>query len=371
MVLLATPDSLFRIATGDGAVRRRVRAPGPVVSPWIRMRDALVAGTADSLVVAIDPDSLTTRWKVRLDAPVMDSPAVAGDTVYAATRRGTLYRVLPGTPARAERIVELDWPITAPVTVVHGLILLGGADGTIRALDPNGTERWRITPLAPDRARDPCRSTTAWWRWAAEGTCIGSADEPPRHRVPGLGLAAAPATAAAQDSPPLVRYGKWLLAAGAVGFNLLAAESHQNADDAFNTLEHLCFENFDRCDLGPDGTYLNPQIEALYQTSLHYDRETEDLAHHRRDGARRLRDDVRLGAHSSHRQAGQHPIRAGSAEPEAWDRDRTADCLVGPAGSGARPSAGPEQLDRPGIATHRPLPQPLVLRPLQRRVGAR
>ena len=79
----------------------------------------------------------------------MDSPAVAGDTVYAATRRGTLYRVLPGTPARAERIVELDWPITAPVTVVHGLILLGGADGTIRALDPNGTERWRITLWRP------------------------------------------------------------------------------------------------------------------------------------------------------------------------------------------------------------------------------
>ena len=59
-----------------------------------------------------------------------------------------------------------------------------------------------------------------------------------------------------------------------MGFNLLAAESHQNADDAFNTLEDLCFEDFDRCDLGPDGTYLNPQIEALYQTSLHYDRET-------------------------------------------------------------------------------------------------
>jgi len=89
-----------------------------------------------------------------------------------------------------------------------------------------------------------------------------------------LGLTVAPATAAAQDSPPLVRYGKWLLAAGAIGFNLLAAESHQNADDAFNTLEDLCFEDFDRCDLGPDGTYLNPHIEGLYQTSLHYDRQT-------------------------------------------------------------------------------------------------
>jgi outer membrane protein assembly factor BamB len=148
-VVLATPDSLFRIASSDGAVRRRVRAPGALVSPWIRLRRSLVAGTADSLVVAIDPDSLTPQWKVRLDAPVMDSPAIMGDTVYAATRRGTLYRVIPGTPAKAERIVELDWPITAPVTIVHRQILLGGADGTIRALDPGGTERWRINLWRP------------------------------------------------------------------------------------------------------------------------------------------------------------------------------------------------------------------------------
>jgi outer membrane protein assembly factor BamB len=148
-VLLTTADSLFRIATSDGTVRRRVRAPGAVVSPWLRMGDALVAGTADSTVLAINPDSLTLRWKVRLDAPVMNSPAIERDTIYAATRRGTLYRVFPGTPARAERIVELEWPITAPVTIVHGLILLGGADGTIRALDPAGTERWRITLWRP------------------------------------------------------------------------------------------------------------------------------------------------------------------------------------------------------------------------------
>jgi outer membrane protein assembly factor BamB len=148
-LILATPDSLFRIATADGTVRRRVRAAAAVVSPWLRMPGVLVAGTADSLVLGLDPDSLTPRWKVRLDAPVLDSPAAIGDTIYAATRRGTLYRVLPGDPARAERIVELDWPVTAPVSIVDGLILLGGADGTIRALEPDGTERWRVTLWRP------------------------------------------------------------------------------------------------------------------------------------------------------------------------------------------------------------------------------
>ena len=57
--------------------------------------------------------------------------------------------VLPGSPARVERIVELNWPITAPVTIVHRQILLGGADGTIRALDADGKERWRISLWRP------------------------------------------------------------------------------------------------------------------------------------------------------------------------------------------------------------------------------
>jgi outer membrane protein assembly factor BamB len=148
-LILTTPDSLYRIAAADGTVRRRVRAPGAVVSPWLRLGNRLVAGTADSLVLAVDLDSLAPRWKVRLDAPVLDSPAALGDTVYAATRRGTLYRVLPGDPARSERIVELDWPVTSPISIVDRLILLGGADGTIRALRPDGTERWRVALWRP------------------------------------------------------------------------------------------------------------------------------------------------------------------------------------------------------------------------------
>jgi hypothetical protein len=78
--------------------------------------------------------------------------------------------------------------------------------------------------------------------------------------------------AAAQESGPLVRYGKWALAAGAIGMNLLAAQAHNRADDAFDALEDACFVTRSRCDLGPDGSYVDGQIEALYQSSLHYDR---------------------------------------------------------------------------------------------------
>jgi outer membrane protein assembly factor BamB len=147
--VIATVDSIFRIAISDGKVLTRARSPGTVLSPWIRARDRLVAGTTDSLVVAVRPGDLHELWRVRLDAPVLGSPAMRGDTIYAATRRGTLYRVLADSAARAEVVVALDWPVTAPVTVADGLLLLGGADGIVRALRSDGHEAWRLQLWRP------------------------------------------------------------------------------------------------------------------------------------------------------------------------------------------------------------------------------
>ena len=143
-IVVATVDSLYRIATKDGKVVLRVLSPGAIVSPWIELNGMLVAGTTDSLVVGIDPADLRPRWRATLDAPVLGSPAADGDTLYAASRRGTLYRISPDSVARATPIAELDWPVTSPVTVADGLVLLGGADGTLRALRPDGTEAWRL-----------------------------------------------------------------------------------------------------------------------------------------------------------------------------------------------------------------------------------
>jgi hypothetical protein len=71
---------------------------------------------------------------------------------------------------------------------------------------------------------------------------------------------------------PVVKYGKWLVLAGAIAMNYQAAQAHNQADDNFNALEARCFVDQQRCALGPDRTYLDPQSEELYQTTLHYDR---------------------------------------------------------------------------------------------------
>jgi outer membrane protein assembly factor BamB len=95
-------------------------------------------------VVAIAPGDLRPRWRAVLDAPVLGTPAAQGDTLYAASRRGTLYRIAPDSVPVAAPIAELDWPVTSSVTVLDGLILLGGADGTLRALRADGSEAWRV-----------------------------------------------------------------------------------------------------------------------------------------------------------------------------------------------------------------------------------
>ena len=148
-LVVATVDSLYRLAAADGSVSHRARTPGTIVSPWLPHRGLLVAGTTDSQVVAIAPSDLGTRWSVRVDAPVLGTPAAIGDTLYVASRRGTLFRIPPGERPVAQRIVELEWPVTAPLSVVGGHLMLGGADGTIRALRPDGSEAWRLQLWRP------------------------------------------------------------------------------------------------------------------------------------------------------------------------------------------------------------------------------
>jgi outer membrane protein assembly factor BamB len=143
-LIVATVDSLFRLRSGDGKVVLRVASPGAILSPWLEHEDVLVAGTGDSLVVAIDRRTLLPRWRVSLDAPVLASPAGQGDTLYAASRRGTVYRIVADSAPMATAVASLDWPVTAPLAVVDGLVLLGGADGVLRALRPDGAEAWRL-----------------------------------------------------------------------------------------------------------------------------------------------------------------------------------------------------------------------------------
>jgi hypothetical protein len=87
-------------------------------------------------------------------------------------------------------------------------------------------------------------------------------------------LASSVSASHAQRSGPLVKYGKWVLAAGALGMNYLASQAHERAEDQFHLLEARCASpNQSRCDLDPGGRYFDQESELLFQQSLRYDRQ--------------------------------------------------------------------------------------------------
>ena len=91
--------------------------------------------------------------------------------------------------------------------------------------------------------------------------------------APALAAQERPAPAPAQGwTRGAVHYGKWATAAVALGFTVLAAREHRNADDSWQQLRELCRADNTACQLRPDGQYANSAAELLYQKTLYYDR---------------------------------------------------------------------------------------------------
>jgi outer membrane protein assembly factor BamB len=144
-VLVSSYDSLYSVRVSDGKVLLRRRAPGSVTSPWLRVGERLIAGTGDSLVVAIDPESLQLEWKVRLDGPLLASPAMRGDTLYCVTQLGSLYRVLVGAVPEFTRLRETRWAATGSPAVFGPWILVGSSEGLLHAFRvSDGSEEWTL-----------------------------------------------------------------------------------------------------------------------------------------------------------------------------------------------------------------------------------
>lgn len=142
-------DSVYRIDPASGRVLLRRALPGAVVGGWTESDGRLVGGTADSLVIAIDPETLEPLWRRKVDAPVMVAPLSRGDTIVVVSRRGTIYRLTGRTDPQLDRITALAWPVTAAPVRFGDALVLGGADGSLRAYELNGRERWRMSIWRP------------------------------------------------------------------------------------------------------------------------------------------------------------------------------------------------------------------------------
>jgi outer membrane protein assembly factor BamB len=144
-VLVSSYDSLYLVRVSDGKVLLRRRAPGSITSPWLPVGQWLIAGTGDSLVVAIDPDSLRLEWKAHLDGPLLSTPAARGDTLYCVTQLGSLYRVLGGESPEVTRLRDVRWAATGAPALLGPWLLIGGSEGLLRAFRmSDGEEEWTL-----------------------------------------------------------------------------------------------------------------------------------------------------------------------------------------------------------------------------------
>ena len=69
----------------------------------------------------------------------------------------------------------------------------------------------------------------------------------------------------------IIHTGKWLTAAAAIGFTVMASNQHGHSRREWNALLEICRSASDACLLGSDGRYLRADAEALYERSRRYD----------------------------------------------------------------------------------------------------
>jgi outer membrane protein assembly factor BamB len=155
---------------------------GPIIASPIVAADAVIVGSDDGVLRALDVSSGTSRWTYGTDAPIRATPAVDGDVVYAAGFDGAVHAVAVGSGQRlwrrslgfevfaspavigdtviiaADALHALDvsdgssrWTFALPEpsvsspVVSHGLTIFGDNDGVVRAVDvEDGTLRWQL-----------------------------------------------------------------------------------------------------------------------------------------------------------------------------------------------------------------------------------
>ncbi len=142
-------DTLYLLDVGTGAIRARLATPGTIVGTPATDGHRLFAGTTAGHLLTITLPDLTVLWDRPVRDAVYGATAVAGDTLYAVTERGTLWRVPLTAPERA-RSVALGIPATAGPTPVANGVLVAGVTGDVVLVDAaTDSVRWHTRHRAP------------------------------------------------------------------------------------------------------------------------------------------------------------------------------------------------------------------------------
>ena len=160
IAVVTTSDTLYLLDKATGEIRQRMHTPGTVLGSPALDGLRLFFGTMDGHILEVDLPTLAVRWDRAAGDAVYGSPALAGDTLYAVARNGTLW-IIPTASPDAARSLPLDIVVTAgPTPLASGMILAAGVNGEVLLVDrASGAVLWRAhldgpieqPPLVRDR----------------------------------------------------------------------------------------------------------------------------------------------------------------------------------------------------------------------------
>jgi outer membrane protein assembly factor BamB len=149
IVVATLADSVFLLDPASGLIKVRLATPGTIVGSPASDGHRLFAGTTAGHLLAINLQDLSVLWDRPLGDAVYGAPALAGDTLYAVTERGTLWRVPLAAPETAHANA-LGVPATAGPTPLANGILVVGVDGDVVLVDrTTDAVRWRTRRPPP------------------------------------------------------------------------------------------------------------------------------------------------------------------------------------------------------------------------------
>jgi outer membrane protein assembly factor BamB len=136
LIVATTLDTLYRISKRDGAVLKRGHIASSVSALPAVAGDTLIIPTHSGALLAVDANTLETRWRIDTGAPILAAPVISSDnTIHIANRDAQIWRVRNGS---GTKVAQLDGAVTSSFTLARNRYVLGMVDGTVVVTDMDG-----------------------------------------------------------------------------------------------------------------------------------------------------------------------------------------------------------------------------------------
>jgi outer membrane protein assembly factor BamB len=141
---IGSEDQILYAITSSGAVRWSYPTNAPITgSASIAADGSIIFGNTSGWLYALQKDG-RLKWRRDLRHPIQFTPASTREgRILCALMNGDLVSLTLDGAEEWRTSFGLAAAASSPILDVHGTAYIGGADGTMSAIDNNGRLRWR------------------------------------------------------------------------------------------------------------------------------------------------------------------------------------------------------------------------------------